>query len=372
MKKIAKLLFVFITVSISLLSCESYEDAPNKVPVLPAPEVTSVTESTARFTSIKSDYDLYISKNPDMSDGERYGYTSSVTGLSPNTTYYAQYVIVNQCRGKETVVRVVSPITEFKTNEYAPTPYTISMSSLPTEGYYGVFTTDGNGGSSYEKVEGGKTMKPSTKVADDSHVYVFAPYVSGVSSPTAVPVTGGEDFYYGSGTVNPVNPHVSISPKRFTAHVNVKITFKATKDEASSISLQKVAITNVSGNSPICLSGMMDITTGKFTPSQSGATQYINSSVSSIKNGASISRSFIGVIPVTFADNAVKVVVTMDGDIENKEVSLPLPAATWSEGSDVNINLNAEYTATGVELYIGYVEVIPWSEGSTGNIDITK
>lgn len=372
MKKISKLLFVFMTVSISLLSCVDYEDAPNKVPVLSAPKVVSVTESTVTFDGSNSDGDLYISKYSDMGEREYCGYTSYVKGLSSNTTYYAQYILSGECKDNDKVFEVKSLITEFKTLAFDPTAYTIYMSSMPLKGAYGVFTPNAGGGYSHEAIYVEKEMHPSAKIAEESQVYVYAPYASGASSPTAVPVVSGQDFYYGSGTVTPDKPTVSVTPKRFTAHVNVNVTFKAAKEEPSEVWLVEMNMVNVSGSSPLCQDGMLNLTTGEFTPSATAASNYESGKDEQITNGVTIKRTFEGVLPVKFDDNTVKVVLELSGDIKEKEVSINLPASTWSEGSDVNVNLSAEYTATGVELVVTDVTVVPWNESSTGNIDITK
>lgn len=393
MKKICQFLITFLTVGLSLFSCQEIDDEERTIPEVSAPEVTNITETSAKVYNVPySGYYVLISTSPNMKDAQRRDITTErktyysggkwqekqvplvqLTGLAPNTTYYVQKVAYVYCYEKEKVYDSKSPVTEFKTAAFAPTSYTIDISYLPFEGDYGVFTENQNGIVSYERVAGWDyPLYPSSKITDTSTVYVTAPYISGSSDPKAITLSAGDDFYYASGTVNPSSPYLKLDPMRLTAHVTVNINFKATKEEASNLTLQQVAITNVDGDSPLCKSGTLDMTTGKFSASQSGGMRYVNNATTSITSGKTISRTFNGVFPVSFADNAVQVNVSLSGDIENKEVSLPIPSSTWSEGADVNINLDAEYTATGVELYIGNVEVKPWEEGSTGNIDITK
>lgn len=376
MKKIFQTLFIFLTIGLFLTSCHDYEESYSTIPTLDAPTLRSVTVSSAVFSYGYHSYAscrLYVSPNSDMSDAvecENAKNQGVAYGLKANTTYYAQYTVTQHCKEGEAMIK--SPITEFKTPAYEPTFYTIYMSSIPMEGSYGVFTSNAGGGYSHEKIYVEKEMHPSAKIAEESQVYVYAPYASGASAPTSVPVVSGQDFYYGSGTVTPDKPTVSVTPKRFTAHVNVNVTFKAAKEEVEDLWLGEIHMVNVSGSSPLCANGTLNLTTGEFTPSATAASNYESGKDELIKNGTTIKRTFAGVLPVKFDENTVKVVLDLFGDVKEKEVSINLPASTWSEGSDVNVNLSAEYTATGVELYIGYVEVIPWSEGSTGNIDITK
>ncbi len=392
MKKIFQFILVFLTVGFSLISCSDYEDAPNTVHTIQmsAPIVSSITPTSANVHIENTSYPvLRLSIKQDMSDAvdlqfiynpyyvsgkERKRYTANMTGLTPNTSYYIQYFSLQHCDnypdGK--YYAAVSPVTEFKTTAYEPTSYTINMTNVPMSGYYSLFMTDAKGGNSFENVEGGNTLHPTTKITDNSTVYVAIPYRTDTTDPKSVPVYGGTDFYYASGTVNPEKPVLSLTPRRFTAHVNVNITFKATNEEVSDLSLQRVTIANVNGNTPLCYNGILDLTTGQFTASQTTGREYVSTMVSSISSGKTVSRTFAGVLPVTFGNNTVKVVVTLAGDITNKETAIPVPAATWAAGSDVTLNLSAEYTAAGVEITLSGVEVKPWTEGSTGNIDIKK
>lgn len=381
MKKILQLMSVALIGSLSFLSCQEIEEVYNQTPILSKPEVTNITATSARISDngLYAASEVLVSTLPDMSEivaekgyESKYGHIANVYDLKANTTYYAQSIIVYRCSDYEEGFLVKSPIAEFKTKEYDPTKYTITIPEMPKDGNYGVFLVDENGDSDYEGIQGSGTLSPSTLVKGNSTVYVFSPYVSGLTSPTSVPVRSGEDFYYGSGTVDPANPKTTIPMKRFTVNVNIYITFQAAKEDVQDLTLLGVSLLNVEGNSPLHSRGTIDITTGKFNVSEEYGAEYIKSIRTSISNGASYENTFYGVLPVTFGDNTVRVLVTMDGDVKEKEVSLPIPASTWSEGSDVSVKMTAEYTADSVELSITGVEVMPWEEGSTGNIDVTK
>lgn len=386
MNKIWQLLFLFLTVGLSFVSCQDIgEDAPNEIPNLSKPTIGWITNSSARVYGFSHDGDghsVYISTNKNMDNAKQYSYSSrdsyvTINGLESNTTYYVRYVVVQRCYENDSRYEVKSPVTSFKTATFASTSYSIRMNSLPVSGYYGVLTMDNvNGYLGYDRISGNYTMKPNTRVSDYSTVYVMAPYISNVMNPKSVPLYGGNtDYYFASGAVDPENPYVSLDLKRYTATVNVNVRFKQSTDEqASSVTLQKVAITNVEGRSPICLDGSLDITSSKheFTPNSSGRIEYSNTSSASLKDGAVVSRTFRGVIPVSFAKNKVKVCISLSGDITNEEVSLPLDAFTWKEGDDVTIDLTAEYTAKKINLSISNISINPWSSGSTGNMEIIK
>lgn len=314
-----------------------------------------------------------------MNDAEYYqvrnSYSSSesIYNLKASTTYYVQQEVRSHvCENAGEVYSVKSEIVEFRTNEYDPTRYTIYPDNLPMKGYYGVFTIDGSGSSQYEQIYSSYEMRPGTMVTSESKVYVTAPYISSAKDPKAVTLNAGDDFYYGSGSVSAANPYVKLTMKRFMVNVTVKIAFKATKDEVYNLSLYEVTVANAKGDTPLCSTGTLDLTTGKFTPVQNAGATYYEFANQSLKSGTTYSHTFYNMFPVSFGDNEVKVGITLSGDVKEKEVSLPVPGATWSEGSDVTINLTAEYSATSVELTVTGIEVKPWEEGSTGNIDITK
>lgn len=386
-----------------LVSCSQYEDAYNAEPYLSAPSLRIVGVNFAEFYQYPNHYDrwsyggdhnsyytwIIVSERPDMSNAvkcETYratsydfitGHSSEITvsriaGLKPNTKYYARHVAISDCYDDDEVYMVGSEVMEFKTAAYQPTPYSIKLSNLPTGGYYGVFTTDANGKNSYERLQSGYTLYPSTQITDSSSIYLTVPYISGATDPMSVPLAGGTDLYYAHGKVVPSSPSLYLTPHRYTAHVNVNITFKAAKEDADNAVLEQVAITNVSGKTPICLDGTLNLSDGVFTPSANSRTQYVNSTSTSIYSGKTVSRSFYGVIPVTFGEDAVKVVATLSGDVKAKVLSATISSSTWSEGSDVTLNFNAEYTASGMELTLTGVDVKPWSDGGTGEIDIIK
>lgn len=392
MKKIFQFLLIAVTAGFALSSCEPVEEAYSTVPNLVAPTAYEVAQTTATLKIDKPrngrfdrEY-VVLSKTQDMRDTVRFNIeyqtvqisyrrsesipVAKLNGLSPNTTYYAQYAQSVKCES-EGVYEVTSPVMTFKTSEFAPTNFHVQLSGVPYEGSYGFFI-EGGGGSGIREYSSYSSYNPETKITDVATVYATMPDISSATSPKSVPLYGGTDFSYAVGKVSPSSPSITLTPRRYTAHVNVNVSFRATKEDPYNVYLQSMAITNVSGNRPICLDGTLDLTTRQFTPSQSSRTQYVNTSSSYVSGGKTTSRSFYGVIPVSFGANAVKVVLTMSGDIVNKEAAIVLPAATWGEGSDVNVNLTAEYTAQTVTLSVSSVEVIPWSEGSNGNIEIKK
>lgn len=395
MKKILQFLFFLLTIGFSLVSCCDYEEVKDERPTVNQPTIISIGTTSVTFNEYPNNWDghysILVSQFSDMRDAvecECHEYTYQhynskthkyetqigrdglVTGLLPNTTYYAQSEKSKECSNGG--VKIKSSVIEFKTNAYEPTSYSITIPEIPMSGEYGVFTVGGDGNYKYDGVAGGTTLNPSTKVDGPSTVYLTIPYISGAIGPQNVPLLGGQDFYYAKGEVNPGSPNIKLSPKRYTAHVGVNISFKAAKDEASNVKLDAITIANVNGNAPLCHEGTMDLITEKFTPSTSAASSYLLKPGVSIKSGMTVSRTFVGVLPVKFNDNEVKLVLSLSGDIQEKEVTINIPSSNWSEGSDVTLNFNAQYTATGVELILSNVSVIPWSDGSTGNIDITK
>lgn len=401
MKKICNILFLAFSAALLFPACQEIEEAPNEIPHTKkweAPSIGSITATSAKVSvDQNTEPQVWFAKTPDMKNAEEleftydpyytnpYGnkqikwdrYTSQITGLTPNTTYYVQFFESCYCdEDEEYFYAASSPVAEFTTLEFTPIPYYISLSDVPGDAWgngMGVFTIDANGNCTYEKVSADYGIEPKTLLKGASTIYLTIPYVSGATDPEAVPVSGGgDDFYYAVGKVDPDYPKLSLTPQRFTAHVNVKFNFKANNGDAGDVKFEKVVITNVDGNSPICLDGTLNLNSGEFTPSKGGRTEYVSTQTSYLKDGASVDRQFTGVIPVSFGEKAVKVVLTLSGDITDTEATLLLPADKWTAGSNVNLSLNAEYTAKGVELTLVNVEVMPWADGSTGNIDINK
>lgn len=391
MKLFTSLSMAFVAITTLFTACQDYE-AVNEVPTLSEePQINSVGRNyvDVRYSYSPDDYYIdkvfYIADNAAMEGFERYQSSSvepytynnkhysgcryaDISGLRPNTDYYVQYAYEHHCSHSDNVTVVTSPVTKFTTLSYSPTNYQIQLGGDFIKGssdILGVFTPHG-GSYTYETLVYSKDwMTPKTTIDDERPVYVIYPAPSAASQPESVPVSyTGQTLWLGAQTISPENPSATVNMLPYSANVTLNVTYKAAST-GTSCTLRGGAIENVTSGGPISTTGTLDMTNGQFTATDGGKKQgYIwNGAGTRITNGQKTTTSLTGVFPVTFADGQVQVRFQYDGNLENPEATVALPASTWKQGGSYTYNIEAQFSATGVTLSIVDVTIEEWGEG---------
>lgn len=376
-----------IMATITLLcACQDFE-ALDERPVLDTPPtVESVTPRSIVVSRPLPVHDRYlgdgrgrafiISTNPEMNgrygNGTYNGYDDTFygvfDGLRPHTDYYIQYIEGCTCADRDTTVLVASPITKVTTLAYDPVSYQLRLGSGFTKGLsdiLGVFSPHG-GGYTYETLIYSKDwMTPKTTIDDERPVYIIYPAPSAASQPESVPVSyTGQTLWLGAQTISPENPSATVSMQPYSANVTLNVTYKAAST-GTSCTLRGGAIENVTSGGPISTTGTLDMTNGQFTATDGGKNQGYSwpGGSARITNGQKNTTTLTGVFPVTFADGQVQVRLQYDGNLENPEATVALPASTWKQGGSYTYNIEAQFSATGVTLSIVDVTIEEWGEG---------
>lgn len=385
-KKLYTHLYLAIMATTLLCACQDFE-ALDERPVLDTPPtVESVTPRSIVVSRPLPVHDRYlgdgrgrafiISTNPEMNgrygNGTYNGYDDTFygvfDGLRPHTDYYIQYIEGCTCADRDTTVLVASPITKVTTLAYDPVSYQLRLGSGFTKGLsdiLGVFSPHG-GGYTYEPLIYSKDwMTPKTTIDDERPVYVIYPAPSAASQPESVPVSyTGQTLWLGAQTISPENPSATVNMLPYSANVTLNVTYKAAST-GTSCTLRGGTIENVTSGGPISSSGTLDLTNGQFTATDGGKNQGYswNGANTRITNSQKNTTTLTGLFPATFADGQVQVRFQYDGNLENPEATVALPASTWKQGGSYTYNIEAQFSATGVKLSIVDVTIEEWREG---------
>ena len=353
--KTIQYILLMLLVCLSLTGCQDVEEPANTVPTVVTDAVEKYSGEFAYLTgTVSSRAECYflISTSEDMSDAQKveaYPYKNEEKGnwtcnrdlgdLIPGTTYY---VMLCATDGRS---EVKGNVVSFTTSAY------LSIESVKVDGkdfswdLLGVYLAanqkviyDFANMRATRNSNNGFTLPKNIILTEPAYnVYAYSPYdkENSIETLNAVNVwtKGTNDYFYGSCEVTPSNPKANIEMRSALA----KLNFIISTDSKESVSIGYINLRNVKSEiESLSISGRLDLTTGKITPTPVPGHDGILMEISkNTIDATTTTNAQMLVIPTSFKDGEIEICVYVNSQL----IRTTFPTTTWEAGKTYEIPL---------------------------------